>query len=76
VHELGAVDCGPKTVKVIVPPDPLVEPASSPSGWMPTPAASVDGALTVNLVAAVLTVVEGMFAPHLLAMGLSLASPP
>jgi hypothetical protein len=76
MHELGGVDWGPKTLKVIVPPDPPVEPESCVSGCTPTPVESVERALVVNVVAAVLTVVEGMFAPQVLAAGLSLVSPP
>jgi hypothetical protein len=80
VQVVGAVDCGPNTLKVIfplaaglvVPPDnvAMIELLA-----IALPSPSVPGALTVTLVAFV-TVVEVMPAPQELLDALSLLSPP
>jgi hypothetical protein len=79
VHVDGAVACGPKTVKVIVPDAPLVALASVEPievAAIVVAAAPLAGpdALAVGLAFA--TVVEAIPLPHVLVEPLLLVSPP
>jgi hypothetical protein len=77
VHELGAVDCGPKTLNVIVPPPPAVapeRPAATVSGVTAVPTTSACGQLADSVVALV-TTVDAMPAPQVLADGELFESP-
>ena len=78
VHVVGALACGPKTVKVIAPPAPLVAPVRT-ALRAPLPiavlVASVAGAPAVIDVLAFATTVEVMPDPHVLADDVLLPSP-
>ena len=77
VQSLGAPDCGPKTLKVIVPVAPLVPP-NKPELIDPVeiavPDVSVAGAVAVTAVE-FLTTVDVMPDPHVLAEEALLESP-
>jgi hypothetical protein len=79
VHVVGAEDCGPNTLKVIVPVAPLVAPDKVEAielAPIATPVVPVTGADTLVLVALETTVVMLMPAPQPLLEAPLLASPP
>jgi hypothetical protein len=78
VQVVGALACGPKTVKVIVPPAVAVPPESTELielAEIVTPAVPVEGAEAV-VVVAFLTTVKAMPLPHVPAEAVLLESPP
>jgi hypothetical protein len=78
VQVVGAVVCGPKTLKVIVPLAPLVAAASveliEPAA-IAVLVASVAGAAALVVVVAFETMVDDIPDPHVLADALLLVSP-
>ena len=78
-HVTGAVDCGPKTLNVIVPVAPLVAPESAEEIELLAIAvlvASVAGAAAVSAGPEMLTTVELIVAPQALFDAALLESPP
>jgi hypothetical protein len=70
VQVVGAVDCGPNTMKVIVPPAPLVVPASvelTEPAAIAVAATPLEGAAALVVGLAFETVVDDMPDPHVLA---------
>ena len=76
---LGAVSCGPNTLKLSVPPAPLVAPESVvliALAGIAAPVAVAAGADTVLVVVVLPTAVDAMPLPHVLLDAALLASPP
>jgi hypothetical protein len=77
-HELGAEDCGPNTVNVIVPPGdaPPDNTPDTDDADTAVPAVPADGADADNDGLAAATTVSAIDAPHVEAAALLFESPP